>query len=110
MTYPVKFREKVLEVKKQEQLTYKETAVRFGISISNLSRWQKRLEPKSSRDRAASKIDMEALRQDVENAPDDYQYERAKRFGVSESGIAKALRRLNISHKKKRSVILKQML
>lgn len=109
MTYPVKFREKVLEVKKQEQLTHKETAVRFGISISNLSRWQKCLEPKKTRNKPASKIDMEALRQDVENAPDDYQYERAERFGVSESGIAKALKRLNISHKKKRSVIPRQM-
>lgn len=100
MTYPVKFRQKVLEIKEREKLTFKETAARFGISISNLSRWQKRLEPQKTRNRPATKINMEALKQDVETYPEAYQYERAARFGVSERGIGKALKRLGISYKK----------
>lgn len=40
-------------------------------------------------------------RKDVEEHPDDYQWERAKRFKVSQSGINTALKRLRISNKKK---------
>ena len=43
---------------------------------------------------------MEALRKDVEDNPDHFQYERAKKFGVSPSAIYYALRRLKISCKK----------
>lgn len=43
---------------------------------------------------------MEALRKDVQDYPDRYQYERAKIFGVSQSAIFYALKRLNISYKK----------
>lgn len=40
------------------------------------------------------KIDMEALKKDVKAYPEDYQWERARRFGVSRSGIDWALKRL----------------
>jgi len=43
---------------------------------------------------------MEKLEEDVRQRPDDFQYERAERFGVSPNGILYALRRLKISHKK----------
>ena len=43
---------------------------------------------------------MEALRKDVEENPDHYQYERAKKFGVAQSTIFYALKRLAISTKK----------
>jgi len=43
---------------------------------------------------------MEALRKDVEDYPDLYQHERAKKFGVGQSTIFYALKRLNISNKK----------
>ena len=43
---------------------------------------------------------MEALKRDVESHPDAYHHERASRFGVSEAGIRKALKRLGISYKK----------
>ncbi|WP_407079486.1 IS630 transposase-related protein [Candidatus Regiella insecticola] len=47
---------------------------------------------------------MEALAQDVATYPDDYQYERAQRFGVSAQGIRHALKRLRVSRKKNTSV------
>lgn len=98
--YPLGFRVKVFEVKEKEGLTYKETAHRFGIGMTTLMSWNKRLEPKMIRNRPAIKIDSEALKEDVKKNPDDYQYERAKRFGVSTRGIGKALARLKISVKK----------
>ena len=100
MTYPLTFRQHVLRVKEQEDLTYAETAERFRIGIASLMRWAKRIEPCSERNRPTTKIDMAALARDVAQNPDAYQYERAQRFGVSKSGISSALKRLQISRKK----------
>ena len=87
-------------IKEQENLTTEEAAKRFGIGTANFSRWNKNLEPKRTRNRTAAKIDREALRRDVESYPDAYHHERVARFGVSEGGIRKALKRLGISYKK----------
>ena len=43
---------------------------------------------------------MEALKKDIEDYPDSFQYERAERFGVSASGIQHALKRLKVTYKK----------
>jgi transposase len=102
MTYSTDLRRKVLDIKEQENLTIAEAAKRFGIGTANFSRWKKSLEPKRTRNKPATKIDMEALQRDVELHPDAYHHERAQRFGVTEGGIRKALKRLGISYKKKR--------
>lgn len=99
MTYSTDLRRKVLEVKKEKNLTIKETANRFKIAVASIMRWSKVLEAKRTGNRG-SKIDMEALKRDVELYPDAYHYERAARFGITESGIRKALKRLGISYKK----------
>ncbi|MFI0436101.1 MAG: IS630 transposase-related protein [Parachlamydiaceae bacterium] len=39
--------------------------------------------------------------EDVKKYPDAYMYERAQRLCVSSAGIRFALKRLNITHKKK---------
>jgi transposase len=100
MTYPLSFRKKVLDIKKKEGLSYDAVAIRFGISKTTVFRWSKRLEPKVSRNRKATKIDMDALRRDIEKYPDSYCHERARRFGVSRTGIRDAQRRLGVSYKK----------
>jgi hypothetical protein len=41
---------------------------------------------------------MEALAQDVTDHPDAYQQERAQKFGVRQSAIFYALKRLNLSY------------
>jgi transposase len=99
MTYPLKFRQHLLKLREEEGLTYSETARRFHIGLSSLKRWLEKPEPVKKRNRK-SKIDMEALAKDVEAHPDDYQYERAQRFGMSTRGICDALKRLGISRKK----------
>ena len=60
-------------------------------------RWSKRIEAQHPRHKPATKIDMDALKQDVEAYPDAYQYERAERFGVSRRTIGYAWKRLGIS-------------
>ena len=110
MTYSIDFRSKALTIKKQEHLTYQETATRFGVGMASLIRWNARLEPQLIRHKPATKIHQEALLEDVKTYPDAYQYERAERLGVSRSGMGDALKRLRISCKKKRSCTPKQIL
>ena len=100
MTYSLKFRKKVFATKEKFTLTFKATSERFDIPIRTLFRWQKKLEPCLTRNKPATKLDMDALAKDVESAPDDYQWERAKRLGVAERTIGYGLKRLGISYKK----------
>ena len=68
MTYPLKFREKVFATKEKFQLTYQQTSDRFDIPIRTLFRWQQKIEPCSHRNKAATKIDMEALAKEIGRA------------------------------------------
>ena len=100
MTYPLKLREKVFATKDKFSLTFEQTSERFDVPIRNLFRWQNKIEPNKTRNKPATKINMTALKKDVEASPDDYQWERAQRLGVSERTIGYALKRLNICYKK----------
>lgn len=100
--YSLDFRKHVLKVGEREGLSIRKLAKRFSISSSTLINWRRRLAPKTKRHKPALKIDMEALKKDIDQYPDAYQYERAERFGVSKSGIWHAMKRLGVSYKKKR--------
>lgn len=100
MSYSLDFRKKVFKIKYKERLTFQEASDWFGIPIRTLFRWQKNIEPITKRNKPSTKIDMEALRKDVEENPDLYQYERTKKFGVGQSTIFYALKRLKITNKK----------
>lgn len=100
MTYSIDFRRKALLIKKQEELSFEATAKRFGVSQSSVFRWSKHIKAQRTRYKPATKIDMEALKREVEISPEAYQYERAERLGVSRRGIGYALPRLGISRKK----------
>jgi transposase len=101
MSYDKKFRRHVLKIKEQECLSLVDVAKRFGISKQTVYNWTKRIEEKKKRDRLPDKICLNALAEDVKKNPDAYQYERAKRFGVSTNCIWRALKRLGITYKKK---------
>jgi transposase len=100
MTYSSDFRKKVLTIRKQESLSMDKVAKRFGVGLASVLRWSKNLEAKSTRNKPATKIDMEALKHDVEKHPDAYQYERAERLGVSGGCVFHALKRLGVTYKK----------
>ena len=109
MTYSIDYRKKVLEIREREWLSLEETAKRFGVGRASIFRWTKEIEPKRKR-KKPTKIKEEELLQDIEQYPDAYQYERAKRLGVSQRGIGLALKRIGISRKKKPIGTRKQML
>jgi len=98
--YDIKFRWKVLLVQIKEGLTNVEAARRFDIGTATIIRWKTRINPIYKRNKPASNIDMEALKEDVIKYPDSYQYERARRFNVSRTGILRALSRLGVTYKK----------
>ena len=101
MSYSSDFRCKVLSVREKEGLTIAQVATRFCVGVASVTRWIKNPDPKRTRNKPATKINMEALVQDIKTYPDAYQYERARRFGVSQKGINHALKRLGVSYKKK---------
>ena len=81
MTYSIDFRKKVLALKEQDNLSFEEVASGFGIGRKNtVFRWTKQLEPCKTRNKPATKIDLDALVCDVGLYPDAYQ-ERAQRLG-----------------------------
>ena len=100
MSYPIHFRKKIL-AKLEEGQSIRAVAQHFEIDKNTIVEWKKRIEIKRTRPRKPSKVDDDALRADVEQYPDDYQYERAARFGCCTSTIGDALKRLNITVKKR---------
>jgi hypothetical protein len=100
MTHSTHYRNKVLSYRKAHGLTIAETAAHFNIGIASITRWIKRVEPKRTRIRPWTKIDIHKLAQDIRDFPDSYHYERAKRLGVSTRGICDALKRMNVTYKK----------
>ncbi len=100
MTYPISFRKKVLNIKEKENLSFAEISKRYNLSKTTVFKWSKKLEPAKKRHRKPTKIDMELLKKDIEQYPDNYCYERAKRLGVKATGIRDAQYRLGVSYKK----------
>ena len=105
MSYDKKFRETVLS---HVDAGESKTKVRgmFKLGKNTINQWEKlRAETGSLEnrelDRKPRKIDDEELRADVKAYPDDFDKERAKRFGVSRSGLRDARARLKITRKKR---------
>ncbi|SDW80130.1 IS630 transposase-related protein [Nitrosomonas communis] len=73
MTYPISFRRKVLSVREKENLLIAQVAQRFCVGVASVMRWIKTPDPRTTRNKPATKIDMEMLAQDVKNYPDAYQ-------------------------------------
>ena len=86
--------------KSKEGLTFEQTAMRFTVGIVSLTRWNKTIIPKATRENRPRKVDLKALTKDVETNPDAYQYERALRFGVHPKSIWNGLRKLNVTYTK----------
>ena len=64
--YSLDFRRKALEIRKKEKLSLANVAKRFGVSISTVMRWTKNIAVKKTRDKPATRIDMEKLKKDLE--------------------------------------------
>lgn len=100
MVYSLGFRQQVLKIREAEGLSIEAVSIRFGVGKASVMRWLVEVEPKKTRNKPATKINMAHLQEDVTKYPDSFQYERAQRLGVSASGIRLALQRLKITYKK----------
>jgi len=100
MTYSADFRTQVIKSVEQQGMSIRQACAFYDISKATLQLWLKDFSIKLTRNKPPSKIPNDALLQDVKLYPDDYMYERARRFGCSKSGIEAALKRLGISKKK----------
>ena len=94
MSYSLDFRQRVMGYKERNELTFQQTSDHFDVGMRTLFRWKNNIEPCLTRNKPATKIDMDKLAEDIKNHPDDYLEERAERFKVSSSGISYALKRL----------------
>ena len=88
MTYSLEFRQKAFATKAKFNLTCEKVSEHFDISIRTLFRWHLTLEPCTTRNKPATKLNMDKLAHDVEACPDAYHKERAKRLGVVERTIS----------------------
>ena len=100
MTYSADFRSQVIKSVKNKDMSIRQACTFYNVSKTALQRWLKSPSIKQTRDKSPTKIPNEALLKDVEQYPDDYLYERARRFNCSKTGIFNALKRLGISQKK----------
>lgn len=105
MGYDKKFRECVLS---HVEAGKSKADVRkmFGIGQNTISQWEKLREETGTLEnrplkRTYRKIDPEKLRADVAEKPDDFDEERAIRFGCSRTGIQSARKKHKITRKKK---------
>lgn len=100
MSYDIKFRRQVLKVRARDGLSFSKVAERFGVSKQSVYNWSRKIDLQKSRNKPSTKINMQALKEDIERYPDAYQYERGERLGVTQMGIWHALRRLKVTYKK----------
>lgn len=107
MSYPEKYRNRTIEYR-QEGHTLEETKEVFKVSIATIRKWEKMLKEEGTLAkkpvvRPFKKIDPEKLSAYVQAHPDAYLREIAAEFGCCETAIRKALKRLKITRKKRRS-------
>jgi transposase len=107
MAYSADYKKLAVEYK-QDNHTFKELEEIFKIPPKTYYRWVKEYEngfkkPKGPR-RRSRKIDLGKLKQAVEEHPDFYLREFAELFGCTPQAIFYALKKINITLKKKHSL------
>lgn len=113
MSHTTEIRERVLAYLEEGGLI-KTACKLFGVSRSSIQRWRLRkavtgiLSP-LERTNAPYKVDDEALKKYIETHPDAHLNELARHFGLTPSGIWRALKRLKITRKKRPRSMLSGM-
>jgi len=105
MAYDSKFKKRAIE-HHIDGTTTRATAKAFQISTNTLNEWLKEYREHGEftiKQKPANntKLTEEALIEYYANNVDSYQEEAAEHFGVSQSGISRALKRLKITRKKR---------
>ena len=113
MAYSKDFRARALAYL-DEGHTYKQLYEAFKVYPSEIAKWRKLLNDTGSlepqyRETRSRKIDKEKLVQAVEEKPDAYLKELAEPFDCSDQAVHNALKKLNITLKKRVIPIAKKM-
>ena len=74
MTHSIDLIQRILLVKEKDKLSYRKAAEKFEVSVQSLINWERGILPTRKRDCQPTKIPDAALRKDVEEYPDDFQY------------------------------------
>ena len=106
MSYSKDLRERALALV-DEGMKQEEVRKLFKLGVNTITNWKKLREESGSLanrplERSWRKIDPEKLAKDVREHPDDFDEERAIRFGCSRTGIQSARYKHKITRKKKR--------
>jgi transposase len=98
-------RERAVESAQEGEGTQEEIAKRFKISVSSLKRWLKRKHLGANKPGpVAPRLNLEALKQVVQDKPDLYLDEYAKLLNTSSSTVSYHLLKLGIRRKKNHTV------
>jgi transposase len=105
MSYSKDLREKVLALV-DEGMSQEKARKMFKLGVNTITQWKKlRAETGSLENRPLErswrKIDPELLKADVAEYPDDFDWERAERFGCSRQGIESARKKHKLTRKKR---------
>ena len=100
MIYSADFRAQVIKSVKNKDMSIRQACTFYNVSKTALQRWLKDSSIKQTRDKPPTKILNESLLKDVEQYPNGYLYERARRFNCSKNSIHTAFNPLGISQKK----------
>jgi len=105
MSYDKKYRERVMSHVDAGESKEKVRSM-FKLGKNTIGQWEKLREETGTLenrplDRVFRKIDPEKLRADVAEKPDDFDEERAIRFGCSRTGIQSARKKHKITRKKR---------
>ena len=84
----------------RDKMSVRKAALYFDVCTRSIQQWKKSTVAKPIPGRKP-KISTEEINADVEKYPDDYQYERAERFGVSTHAVFNALHTAKITRKKR---------
>jgi len=112
MAYSLDLREKV--IKHRQTHTLQQTSDTFKIAKTTILDWERLLEETGSLEkrpleRSHKKIDPIALSEFILEFPDAYLHEIGEHFGASATAVYYALENQNITLKKLKFVIVKQM-
>ena len=101
MGYSKDFKDKVIEIMARDEMSVRKSARYFNVCIQTIQNWKKSTVSKPIPG-CPAKISRAQILKDVEQYPDDYQYERAERLAVSTHAVFNALRAAEISRRKRR--------
>ena len=108
MRYSLDLRMKAVRHRLEQSCSCADTAKVFGVGRSTVQNWVQKYEETGDLsdkplNRGFKKIDPEKLRAYVKEHPDETQQEIADEFHCSNQAVSKALKRLDITRKKKRA-------